>query len=67
MIQLGRIGESAMARFSAQLRFPSTALDGSSDRGAAPVGHQAQVDQSGLQPPGGDPLMVSRKREALLE
>jgi hypothetical protein len=29
MIQLGRIGESAMARFSAQLRIPSTALDGS--------------------------------------
>ena len=28
MIQLGRTGESAMARFSAQLRFPSTALDG---------------------------------------
>jgi hypothetical protein len=28
MIKLGRTGESAMARFSAQLRFPSTALDG---------------------------------------
>jgi hypothetical protein len=28
MIQFGRKGESAMARFSAQLRFPSTALDG---------------------------------------
>jgi hypothetical protein len=28
MIQFGRKGESAMARFSAQLRFPSAALDG---------------------------------------
>jgi hypothetical protein len=28
MIKLGRTGESAMARFSAQLRFPSAALDG---------------------------------------
>jgi len=28
MIKLGRIGESAMARFSAQLRFPTAALDG---------------------------------------